>query len=98
MWLFGFTLNINKYNQTYQNTLKMMNSCGKQKVEGTGDDMGEKVYRPIIKEGDHLVKSKENEGRVRGVSQDSNNKTTDIIDWEEIEIESQEDYYKPERV
>lgn len=70
-----FTLNINKYNQTYQNTLKAINSCGKQKVEGVRDDMGEKVYRPIIKEGDHLVKSKENEGRILGVSQDSNNKT-----------------------
>ena len=32
--------------------------------------MGEKVYRPILKEGDHLVRSKDNEGRVRGVSQD----------------------------
>ena len=35
--------------------------------------MGEKVYRPILKEGDHLVRSKDNEGRVRGVSQDENN-------------------------
>ena len=29
--------------------------------------MGEKVYRPILKEGDHLVRSKDNESRVRGV-------------------------------
>lgn len=56
------------------------------KVEEVRDDMGEKVYRPIIKEGNHLVKSKENEGRIRGVSQHSDNKTTDIVEWEEIEI------------
>lgn len=60
--------------------------------------MGEKLYRPIIKEGDHLVKSKNNEGRVRGVSQDSNNKTTDIIEWEEVDIETQQEYYELERV
>lgn len=60
--------------------------------------MGEKLYRPIIKEGDHLVKSKDNEGRVRGVSQDSNNKTTDIVEWEEVEIETQQEYYELERV
>lgn len=48
--------------------------------------MGEKVYRPIVKEGDHLVKSKDNNKRVRGVSQDKNNKTTDIVEWEEVEL------------
>lgn len=65
--------------------------------------MGEKVYRPILKEGDHLVRSKDNEGRVRGVSQDENNKTTDIVEWEEVEIgEPQYEYpieqYEQERV
>mgnify|MGYP007005891019 CR=1 FL=1 len=65
--------------------------------------MDEKVYRPILKEGDHLVRSKDNKSRVRGVSQDENNKTTDIVEWEEIEIdESQYEYpieqYKQERV
>lgn len=55
--------------------------------------MDEKVYRPILKEGDHLVRSKDNKSRVRGVSQDENNKTTDIVEWEEIEIdESQYEY------
>lgn len=49
--------------------------------------MGEKAYRPILKEGDHLVRSKDNEGRVRGVSQDGNNKTTDIVEWEEVRQE-----------
>ena len=65
--------------------------------------MGEKAYRPILKEGDHLVRSKDNEGRVRGVSQDRNNKTTDIVEWEEVEIdEHQYEYpieqYRQERV
>ena len=48
--------------------------------------MGEKLYRPILEEGEHLVKSKETEGRVRGVSQDTNNRTTNIIEWEEVEV------------
>ncbi len=60
--------------------------------------MGEKLYRPVIKDGDHLVKSKNNEGRVRGVSQNSHNKTTDIIEWEEMEIGTQGKYYEPEKV
>lgn len=58
--------------------------------------MREKLYRPIIKDGDHLVKSKENEGRVRGVSQDANNKTTDIIEWEEVEVDDQTYNYEDE--
>ena len=57
--------------------------------------MGKKLYKPILKDGDHLVRSKENEGRVRGVSQDKNNKTTDIVEWEEVEIE-ESDYNYPE--
>ena len=63
--------------------------------------MGEKLYKPILKNGDHLVKSKENEGRVRGVSQDANNKTTDIVEWEEVEVVSpsyENDNYTPQRV
>lgn len=49
--------------------------------------MEHKLYKPILQDGDHLVKSKQNESRVRGVSQDANNKTTDIIEWEEVNIE-----------
>lgn len=65
--------------------------------------MGEKLYKPILKDGDHLVQSKENEGRVRGVSQDSNNKTTDIVEWEEVDIDDYSseptyDDYTSERV
>lgn len=59
--------------------------------------MGEKLYRPILKNGDHLVRSKGNEGRVRGVSQDENNKTTDIVEWEEVEIEETEYNYSVEQ-
>lgn len=59
--------------------------------------MGEKVYRPILKEGDHLVRSKDNEGRVRGVSQDENNKTTDIVEWKEVEIDEPQYEYPIEQ-
>lgn len=45
-----------------------------------------RVYRPIVKPGDHLVKSRENGSRVRGVAQDANNKTTDIVEWEEVDV------------
>lgn len=61
--------------------------------------MGEKYYKPILNDGDHLVRSKDNKSRVRDVSQDSNNKTTDIVEWEEVEIETEPDYYyEPEPV
>jgi len=65
--------------------------------------MGKRLYKPIIKDGDHLVKSKENPGRVRGVSQDENNKTTDIVEWEEVEVEEPdyiyaEEYYESKEV
>lgn len=49
--------------------------------------MGEKYYKPILKNGDHLVKSKNNPSRVRGQSRDENNKNPDIIEWEEYEVE-----------
>lgn len=51
--------------------------------------MGKKLYRPILKEGDHLDKSRKNNNRVRGVSRDSNNKNPDIIEWEEVDVEDQ---------
>lgn len=46
--------------------------------------MGEKLYRPIIKDGDHLVRSSKNPDRVRGQSRDSDNKNPDIVEWEEV--------------
>lgn len=47
--------------------------------------MSEKHYRPIIKDGDHLVQSKKNSNRVIGQTRDAENKNPDIIEWEEIE-------------
>ena len=35
--------------------------------------MGEKVYKPIVKDGDHLIRSKDNPDRVRGLTRDENN-------------------------
>lgn len=49
--------------------------------------MGYKVYKPIVKEGDHLIRSKENPDRVRGLARDENNKNQDIIEWEEYDID-----------
>ena len=49
--------------------------------------MKEKAYRPIIKEGDHLLHSKDNPSRVRGLTRDENNKNQDIIEWEEIDVD-----------
>lgn len=50
--------------------------------------MGEKYYKPIVKDGDHLVRSKKNPNRVRGQSRDADNKNPDIIEWEEVEIDN----------
>ena len=36
--------------------------------------MSEKYYKPILKDGDHLVRSSKNPDRVRGQSRDANNK------------------------
>lgn len=58
--------------------------------------MGEKLYQPIIYDGDHLVRSKDNEDRVRGISQDENNRTTDIVEWEEVNIEDSTSESEPE--
>lgn len=49
--------------------------------------MEKKYYRPILKEGNHLVRSSKNPARVRGQSRDANNKNPDIVEWEEIDIE-----------
>ena len=49
--------------------------------------MSEKYYKPILKDGDHLVRSSKNPDRVRGQSRDANNKNPDIVEWEEVEIE-----------
>ena len=49
--------------------------------------MGEKVYKPIIREGDHLIHSKDNPNRVRGLTRDENNQNPDIIEWEEFDVD-----------
>ena len=49
--------------------------------------MGEKVYRPILKDGNHLVGSKDNPDRVRGLARDENNQNPDIPEWEEIDLD-----------
>lgn len=49
--------------------------------------MGEKVYKPMVKEGDHLIRSKDNPNRVRGLTRDENNQNPDIIEWEEYDID-----------
>lgn len=54
--------------------------------------MGKKVYyEPILRDGDHLVSSKNNPDRVRGVSRDKDNKNPDIPEWRRIEIEEKDD-------
>ena len=58
--------------------------------------MGEKVYKPIVKEGDHLIHSKDNPDRVRGLTRDENNQNPDIIEWEEYDVEDlRSDDYEP---
>lgn len=58
--------------------------------------MGEKVYKPIIKDGDHLIRSKDNLDRVRGLTRDENNQNPDIIEWEEYDADDlRSDDYAP---
>ena len=59
--------------------------------------MGDKVYKPIVKEGDHLIRSKGNPDRVRGLTRDENNQNPDIIEWEEYDVEDlRSDDYEPQ--
>lgn len=55
--------------------------------------MGDKVYKPIIKDNDHLIRSKNNPNRVRGLTRDENNKNQDIIEWEEYDVDDLKSYY-----
>ncbi len=58
--------------------------------------MGEKVYKPIVKDGDHLIRSKDNPDRVRGLTRDENNQNQDIIEWEEYDVNDlRSDDYDP---
>ncbi len=49
--------------------------------------MGDKVYKPIVKDGTHLIRSKDNPDRVRGLTRDENNQNPDIIEWEEYDVD-----------
>lgn len=49
--------------------------------------MGEKVYKPILGEGEHLLSSTDNPGRVRGLSRDENNQNPGIPEFEEYDID-----------
>lgn len=49
--------------------------------------MGEKVYRPIMNAGDHLVQSKDNPDRVRGLTRDMNNQNPGIPEFEVLDLE-----------
>lgn len=58
--------------------------------------MGEKVYKPIVKDGDHLIRSKNNPNHVRGLIRDENNQNPDIIEWEEYDVDDlKNDDYDP---
>lgn len=58
--------------------------------------MGEKVYKPIVKDGDHLIRSKDNPERVRGLTRDENNQNPGIIEWEEYDVDDlRSDDYDP---
>lgn len=48
--------------------------------------MGEKYYKPKLKPGEQLLRSKDNPDTFRGLSRDSNNKNPGIPEWEEVEI------------
>lgn len=50
--------------------------------------MKEKLYKPIKKDNEHLVKSRNNPDRVRGLTRDETNKNQNIIEWEEVETVS----------
>lgn len=59
--------------------------------------MGDKVYKPIVKDGNHLIRSKDNPDRVRGLTRDENNQNPDIIEWEEYDVDDlrSDDYEQP---
>lgn len=50
--------------------------------------MGRKLYKPILKDGYHLVNSSENSNRVRGQARDKENKNPDIVEWEAVDVVS----------
>ena len=58
--------------------------------------MGKKVFMPIVKDGDHLIRFRVNPERVRGLTRDENNQNPDIIEWEEYDVDDlRSDDYDP---
>ena len=49
--------------------------------------MGEKIYKPIIKDGDHLIPSKSNPDRLRGLTRNVNSQNPDIPEWEKFDFD-----------
>lgn len=49
--------------------------------------MGEKVYKPILDDRSHLLRSTDNPNRVRGLSRDVNNQNPGIPEWEEYDLD-----------
>jgi len=49
--------------------------------------MGKKYYTPDIDDNEHLLPSKTNPKKVRGLSRDENNKNPDIPEWEEVSVD-----------
>lgn len=47
--------------------------------------MGEKIYKPILEDGEHLLRSTDNPDYFRGLSRDENNKNPNIPEWEEYD-------------
>ena len=52
-----------------------------------GMQMGEKVYKPILDDKSHLLRSNDNPNRVRGLSRDINNQNPGIPEWEEYDLD-----------
>lgn len=49
--------------------------------------MGEKVYKPIVKDGNHLIRSQDNPECVRGLMLDENNQNPDVIKRVEFDVD-----------
>ena len=49
--------------------------------------MGEKVYKPILDKDQHLVRSKTDPNRYRGLTRDGNNHNPGINEWEEYDLD-----------
>lgn len=58
--------------------------------------MSEILYRPIIKNDEHLLHSKSNPNNVKGLARDCDNKNPNINDWEPVEVADEREYLEYE--